>query len=136
MSVDCDGGSHPSVWREKFRRARKEHDCEACGRRIERGEMYSYTFSVYDGNPSETVRCLRCDVLYQLLQEKIGRATDGDECADPNLNCGHTWQQRWEEDPPPEVAMLAFYTPAEVAAMFPTQEAIEEFASGVLRRWG
>ena len=32
------------------------------------------------------------------------------------LNCGHEFKERWGREPPPELARLAFMTPAELQA--------------------
>jgi hypothetical protein len=36
-----------------------------------------------------------------------------DEYCDPELNCGHEYEERWKESPPPEIAALAFWLPGD-----------------------
>jgi hypothetical protein len=65
MSVDFEGQAE--VWREGIRRARKAHHCSACDGGIRRGELYSYTFTVYDGDTDTVRRCAACELIYRHL---------------------------------------------------------------------
>lgn len=68
MSIDCsDEGERIDVDSERTVRARKEHQCDACKETIERGHLYVRHTLIYGGTVGETVRCLRCDAIYQQL---------------------------------------------------------------------
>lgn len=123
MSVWCGDEDPCSVWSESLRSARKEHRCSACRETIRVGDRYHYTFYVNDGSPGRVKRCLRCEAIYRTLEAKFEDARardDGDvedgEMPDIRLDCGHTWQQRWREEPPEDVARLAFMSRDEIQA--------------------
>lgn len=145
MSVDCSDGEPLDVDSERQVRARKEHRCAACKEAIERGHLYVRHTLIYAGQVDETVRCLRCDAIYQQLvaihreQNELARQarralhenrgnerglTDEQrrllyhesDWPDVALNCGHEFKERWGREPPPELARLAFMTPAELQA--------------------
>lgn len=148
MSVDCGDGEPIDVDNERRVRARKEHKCHACKETIQRGHIYVRHTLIYAGTVDETIRCLRCDTIYQQLvvihrdmNEKARqfqreyRANEGrigyhrsltpeqrqllyhePEWPDVALNCGHEFKERWGVEPPPELARLAFLTPAEIQA--------------------
>jgi hypothetical protein len=122
MSIDCDGGERVDVDNQRRIRARKEHKCDACHEAIERGHLYVRHTLIFGGTVDATVRCLRCDAIYQELVI-IHRAANADpnsdcylEWPDLALNCGHEFKERWDREPPPELARLAFCTPAELQA--------------------
>jgi hypothetical protein len=131
VSVDCDDGGEPIVVdSQRQRRARKEHRCDACKETVERGHIYVRHTVIWGGQVEETVRCLRCDAIYQHLCEihrtnneanrRRARETHfGDydtDWPDIALNCGHEFKERWGREPPEELARLAFLTPAEMQA--------------------
>ncbi len=146
MSVDCGDGEPVDVDTQRQVRARKEHRCHACKETIERGHVYVRHTLIYEGEVDETLRCLRCDAIYQQLvvihrdlnerarnaQSRLYGECRGDasrlteeerklvyhepEWPDLALNCGHEFKQRWGREPPPELARLAFMTPAELQA--------------------
>lgn len=130
MSVDC-GDEYNDVDSETRVRARKEHTCHACKETIERTHFYVRHVMIFDRNVSVTIRCLRCDAIYQglvkihrennELQRQKARAGDysgSEESVWPDvaLNCGHEFKERWGREPPEELARLAFMTPAELQA--------------------
>ncbi len=112
MSVDC-GDEYADVHEEGVRRARKDRPCNACRETIKRGDLYHCTRTLFEGSWETISRCARCEQMYRLLLPMMGE----DETCDPNLNCGHEFRQRFGEDPPPELAALAFMTPAEAQAL-------------------
>lgn len=157
MSVDCGDGEPVVVDNERRMRARKEHRCHACKATIERGHLYARHTLIYGGEVDETIRCLRCDIIYQELcvihreanerarQERLASRQPGyfsnkltneqhrllnyeSDWPDVALNCGHEFKERWGVEPPPELARLAFLTPAEVQT-----EALTKLASGGLK---
>jgi hypothetical protein len=46
----------------KKRKAKKEHVCDECQRKIVAGELYTHTASGYDGTVFVNKRCCHCDV--------------------------------------------------------------------------
>lgn len=114
MSCEC-GDDYPSVHSSGIRRARVEHKCSACSETIRRGDRYHYTFIVFDGEPDETKRCARCEVMYRALVAKH-RGIEDFTC-DPELKCGHTWEENFDDPLPPEMARLAFVTADEAQAL-------------------
>lgn len=118
MSVDC-GDEYPDVYSNGLRRARKEHECDACAETIRRGDRYHYTFCVFEGSANTTKRCARCELMYRALLPLI----DDESTCDPELNCGHTFENNFGEAPPPELARLAFVTPDEAQALLSARKA-------------
>jgi hypothetical protein len=148
MSVDCGDGEPIDVDTQRRVRARKEHRCHACKENIERGHLYVRHTLIYAHEVDETIRCLRCDAIYQQLveihrdlnerareeqrrfrenrhvigyersftAEQRGLLYHEPEWPDLALNCGHEFTKRWGREPPPELARLAFMTPAELQA--------------------
>lgn len=109
MSVDVDGLC--DVWRQQIVRARKEHECAACHEKILKGHRYLRHFSVYEGEPETVARCLRCEAIYVHLCDRLDPF---EEKPDETLNCGHTYEERWNEHPSEEIAALAFMTQEEM----------------------
>jgi hypothetical protein len=146
VSVDCgDSGEEVVVDNQRRVRARKEHRCHACKETIERGHLYVRHTLIYGGQVDETIRCLRCDTIYQELvvihrqaneearQERMASRAPGyydklltdeqkrllyydSDWPDVSLNCGHEFKERWGREPPPELARLAFLLPSEIQA--------------------
>ena len=112
---------------------------------IERGHLYVRHTLIYAREVDVTIRCLRCDAIYQALvaihrkaneearQERYASRKPGyfdqklsaeqhrllnheSDWPDIALNCGHEFKERWGVEPPPDLARLAFLTPAEVQA--------------------
>ena len=94
--------------------ARKQHTCDACSMTILPGMKYAYVFLVHDGDAYTYKRCPRCQVIFVHLSERI--RADGDayeEFCDEKLNCGHDYEERWQEAPPEWLAALAFWLPGD-----------------------
>lgn len=99
--------------------------CCACrdtiqvGHRYQDGYYYREAFDEDDeeiGDGDEVVteelpQCLRCHAVYLHLQALL-RGT-GEWCA-WELDCGHDYWERWEREPPPEIAELAFVSGADL----------------------
>lgn len=94
------------VWQARLRTSRRRRRCEACAEWIEAGHRYERLTSLYDGHWQATTRCLRCVAIYEAL---VARRVE------PNflLDCGTDWGDAFDEQPPPEVAALAFWLPGE-----------------------
>jgi hypothetical protein len=123
VSFDADGCEPYSVYNEHQRRARKDHRCSACQAVvIRRGDLYKDIRTVFEGEAETIKRCARCEALYQHLkglgQRTVTRA-DGSTyqvthfVPAEKLDCGNSYQDEWERDPPPEIAALAFWLPGE-----------------------
>lgn len=116
MSVDVFDAEAADIWQETSVRAAKDHTCSACKETIRRADFYVLHKILGDDSWTTVRRCLRCDAMYQALDAKIKVATDHEEAADIRLNCGHEYKKRWGEEPPPELARLAFMTADEMQA--------------------
>lgn len=94
-------------------KARKQHECDACHETIRVGDKYVTETMLFDGAWETVKRCLRCEAIRKHLAKRM---RGGDEGESPHwtLGCGHTYRERWGEDPPPEIAALAFALPGEV----------------------
>jgi hypothetical protein len=110
MSEDIDYDAEPyAVWRDGWQRARKEHRCHACRGTIRVRDEYHVTVTIFEGKTDTTKRCARCQAIYSHLQAKM---CDEEYC-NQTLSCGHEYKERWGEDPPPEIAALAFWLPSD-----------------------
>ncbi len=131
MSIDCSDEGEPTVVDSQLRvRARKEHRCSACSEAINRTHSYVRHTLIWGGQVETTLRCLRCDAIYQKLcdihresneaNRKRAREHHFDDYdtdwPDVALNCGHEFKERWGKEPPPELARLAFMTAEEMQA--------------------
>ncbi|HMA26007.1 MAG TPA: hypothetical protein VKO62_00110 [Solirubrobacterales bacterium] len=99
-------------------RARKPHKCCACGEPIRVGHRYERIAFKWEGEFESLLRCLRCSAMASACQERLRREDAYDEGVAYRLDCGHEWSDRFEEEPPPEVARLAFMTADEAQAEF------------------
>lgn len=113
MSVCAD--EPVDVYQERLIKARTEHRCDACGGRILPGHVYSKTSALSDGSWDNVIRCGRCETIYTHLYQKMRDYAD--EYPAWALDCGHEYTERWEEEPPPEIAALAFLTDEEAGAL-------------------
>lgn len=55
--------------RDTTPRARKERQCEECGRKIERGEVYSSYFGTWEGEAFTNTACAHCAAARRILAE-------------------------------------------------------------------
>lgn len=101
------------VYDEYTVKARKSHECCACDDGIAPGHRYTRVGIVHDGRAWALKRCLRCQTIHKHLRTVL---TERDEWPDEYLACGHEYEEMHGEPPPPEIARLAFLTPAEVQA--------------------
>ena len=108
MCDDAEGAC--PIWEEKTPRARKQHECMACREAIAPGQKYHRTDSMYDGHWSHWVHCTRCWSMFRAI-DKRARAEGEYLAIDPHLDCGERW-----EDPPDEVAALAFAIPSDFSS--------------------
>lgn len=92
------------VYDERLRKAKKPHVCAACSEPILRGDYYHSIFIVFDARARRVVRCLRCQKIHEHLRE----LAPGEMWPDEELACGEDYREHWGEDPPAEIAALAF----------------------------
>lgn len=101
-----DYGNACRAWSEKVRVARKEHKCCACDETIAVGQHYHFASGVWsDSGPDSFKHCARCWAMYLAVNRRM-RAKG--EMAVITLDCGEVW-----ENPPDEIAALAFALPGE-----------------------
>ena len=107
----CDyDGEHPEFESRTWRTARKQHTCCACAETVRPGDRYHITAGRWDGQMETYKHCARCWGVCEALWK------EGSSWIDFHLNCGETWESAFEEDPPAEVAALAFALPRDFAA--------------------
>lgn len=123
MSVGCDG-DRPEFYSETIRRARKEHECSACGDVIPRGHIYSYTIGKWYGDVQTTKRCLRCDQIFEFLMEL---SDDPVDCA---LGCGHSYEDIFDDHPPDWILGVVLAPPEELQALWALETGMQRLMGG------
>ena len=94
----------------KFNEARIEMECYACLEAISPGQTYhSYTKFIVVSCYSHVAHCLRCWKIIEAIWARAGKGI----AVRLRLDCGETWESAFEEDPPKEVAALAFALPGD-----------------------
>lgn len=68
LSCGCDDDEGPSVFREKLVKARKNHKCCECNGSINKGDIYEYTFGVWEGKAESFHTCEKCSDLRESMQ--------------------------------------------------------------------
>src|SRR5690606_210510 len=101
---------HYAAYREVRLTARKPHECDACELLIRKGDRYTRIGIVFQGSAETVCRCLRCQFIHEHLREKGGAS--GMWPAE-RLDCGETYQDHWDEEPPAFLAALAFWQPGQ-----------------------
>lgn len=69
--IDFD--DYCTIWRETEHKARKQHKCSCCRRKIEPGETYIVHFSIFDGSATSEKCCAECGKN----REEFAKAHDG-----------------------------------------------------------
>ena len=69
MECYCDYDSSPSMHREAWHKAKKEHKCCECRQAIAPGQEYQKVCGVWDGDFSAHKTCERCANLRYSLAE-------------------------------------------------------------------
>lgn len=110
MSVYCGDGEPVAYYRETLRTARKQHECCACEIPIQPGNRYWVIAACYDNTVRGWKRCERCQFIHQQLRP-LCQAKD--EWPDEELNCGHTFEEAHDREPPEFLAALAFWRPGD-----------------------
>lgn len=111
MSGVCDGPA--DVYSEREVRARCEHRCAACRETIPVGHRYWRIFIAAVRESWSYKRCLRCQAIHVHLRELCD---DYGFWPSETLDCGEEYTAHWGEEPPPEIAALAFVTADEMQA--------------------
>lgn len=102
------------VYDETWRKARKEHTCDACDEPIPAKTDYVRVFILFDGTKHSLKRCARCQAIHLHLRKRGLDHKYDHLWPDEWLNCGESYRDHWGENPPPEIAKLAFALPGEV----------------------
>lgn len=113
----CADGDPCEFYKTRNIKARKQHQCDACKASIPAGAYYNQTAAKFDGELESFKRCGRCELIYRHLEERMKREGDYDEVPAWLLDCGHDYQERWEQDPPDDIAALAFMTDEEAGML-------------------
>ena len=115
MSVSADDCEPCGVYRDGWRKARKEHTCSACSSTIRPRDRYFYIYAVNSEGAWHCKRCARCEAIHAHLAKILPY----DEFPDHELDCGHDYEAVHGVPPPPEIAELAFLTPDEMQKRLP-----------------
>lgn len=123
MSVDTDSFDGAcDVWEENVRRSRVDRRCHACfANTIRRGDLYYSVRQLFDGRWECINRCARCQAMFRFLSSQMGSY----EVCDQKLNCGHKWEDNFDELPPVVVQALPFLTHDEAQILltrWPTED--------------
>ena len=113
-------GDYCEVSDHSVRTARKVHHCHACGEAIRPGDTYGRTFYVFDGDAHTVKRCVRCEAIYNHLSTRMREEGEPEEFCDERLDCGHEYEENWDEPPPEHIAALAFWLPGDPLPSAPT----------------
>lgn len=69
LTCGCDSDGYAEIFRQSYPKARKEHKCADCGKMIQPGEEYEYTFQVFEGDASSCKSCLACAGIREALAD-------------------------------------------------------------------
>ena len=101
----CDyGESEQELQVFQWIRARKSRKCCACKEVVQAGQVYHRSKYLFDGSWQQFDHCPRCIQICEQLWER-----SGGDAINMHLDCGETW-----EEPPLEIAALAFELPTEM----------------------
>ena len=99
----CDEvDEYAEVWNQRVRKARREHQCCACGEIIRKGDHYHYTSGIFGARAFDYKHCVRCMLTINRLEIVTGRSVD------IHLNCGTVYGGLDSE-----MLSFAFMTPDE-----------------------
>lgn len=89
-----------SVWQESpVGAARKAHECDSCGGRIEAGSPYVKHFSVFEGDATHEKICAPCGAARKAFEEAHGQVGVPSRFAEMLRDCyAETPRKFWEED--------------------------------------
>lgn len=118
MSEYTGDGEPVDVYRVEWRRARKDHKCEACRETIMPKHQYTITTIVCDGGIETIKRCAKCQTIHRHL-ESLCRAAGNDYYPAERLDCGLKYEDEWGPLPD-EIAALAFMSQEEAQRLVPS----------------
>lgn len=88
----------PTILKETYPTAKKEHICEFCGYKIQPGQKYVRQTNVYDGVVYDFITHQECkEVAHELRMY--------DDCDDNGL-CGEQFRKNWTHTYTPIITMM------------------------------
>lgn len=105
MSYESD--ERYTVYEERLHTAHKQHTCDACGRPISPGDVYCSVFTLWSDGSDSLKRCGACQKTHEHLRE-LCKSIEYLMWPDERLACGLDYAEEWGDDPPEEIAALAF----------------------------
>lgn len=105
----CDLDYDTNIWWHDWYKARKSHWCAACCEAIPIGTRYQESRCLYDGSFQRIKRCARCVAMADAILKRVGPGV----AISLTLDCGTSWLDAFDEDPPEHVAALAFALPSD-----------------------
>ena len=69
MSLSCEWDYAPAVSRTLYRKARQQHICCECRKKIAAGETYEYISGIWDGQAEDFKTCEKCADLRDSMVE-------------------------------------------------------------------
>ena len=58
--INADCGEYVDLYSSSMRKSRRDRRCCECQRWIDRGEMYEYAFTIFEGEPYSYATCTDC----------------------------------------------------------------------------
>lgn len=72
MTIDCYCDYDPPTFhRQTYAKAKKQHRCEECGRKIVPGETYEYTAGLWDGSFWSFKTCSHCCDIRKFVSNSV-----------------------------------------------------------------
>ena len=114
MSYESEGSY--DRYAKTRRKARKEHQCDACENVVRPGHYYMRIYTVFDGRTDTIIRCGACERTHVHLVDKC-REMDTNMWPSERLDCGESYKDHWACDPPAEIAVLPFLSSSNVGQL-------------------
>lgn len=102
MCFDHDDDGKAAISSAVIRKARKQHQCTGCGRWIDRGDLYTYFSTLFDGEWWHACKCGMCKVDTNRI-DQYEREVEG---------CTFPESRPWLEDIEPWIARHPDYVRA------------------------
>lgn len=125
MSDFCE--EYCIVHRHEIRKARKEHECCACGAVIRPGDYYACVFSLGQEGAEAYKRCGSCEKTWRHLDAKCrehNRIHNDSLFPFEDLSCGKAYEEEWGELPD-EIEALPFLSAEERGQLLKPAEAAQ-----------
>ena len=111
MDLDCEPCT---IYDKTTPTARKPTLCQACSETIPAGVKYTRVGILFDGRWDTVKRCQRCEAIHAHLVGLRGRGANwGSEWPNDRLDCGYSYKEVHDCEPPDEIAALAFALPGD-----------------------